>query len=74
MAGSQIPCGHYLAPCGRISICSTFLLFRFVGMGGKEYSGVRKKEAGNVAFDKTLADYVPALKAALKAQSVTGER
>ena len=53
---------------------STFLLFRFVGMGGKEYSGIRRQEAGHDAFDKILADYVPALKAALKAQSVTGER
>ena len=43
-------------------------------MGGKEYSGTRRQEAGHDAFDKTLADYVPALKAALKAQSVTGER
>ena len=49
-------------------------LFRFVGMGGKEYSGIRRQEAGNAVFDKTLADYAPALEAALKAQSVTGER
>lgn len=51
-----------------------FMLFRFIGMGGKEYSGIRRQEAGQDAFDKTLAGYVPALKTALKAQNVTGER
>lgn len=49
-------------------------LHRFIGMGGKEYSGIRKKEAGQEVFDRLVASYPAVLERALKTQGVTEDR
>ena len=43
-------------------------------MGGKEYSGIRKKEAGQEVFDRLVASYPSVLDKALKAQGVKADR
>jgi hypothetical protein len=46
----------------------------FIGMGGREYSGIRSADEKNQKHDDMVASYAPALETLLLSQGVSPER